>query len=205
MVRWWNSTKPVSEPQFESHQQKLQRMSAEVVQRYQRELDAEISDPQRLSATYGSAFAGAETRRQTQTVVMMAASMLKVPNADAMLVMSDRQESVAAVRDYEIVDPGDANAPIHDSYCKHVIGTGREFAVDDAPNHPLVCDTSFARGRNIIAYLGVPIASRDGVIVGVLCVHDSRAREWRVADVSMLTQLSFVLTRAMEPAEPVSS
>lgn len=203
MKKWWGNTKtPVTTPQFETQQQKLSRMSEEVVRRYQREMSREINDPDRLAAVYGSAFATGDAVKQARTVCLMAASMLKVPNSDVQLVWPDRQESVASVRDYLPADT--CTAPITDSWCKHVIATGREVAVEEGNAHPLVCDTSFARQGLITSYLGVPVANREGVIIGVLCVHTPEHREWGIADVSMLTQLSVVLTRAMQPEQPAA-
>ncbi len=106
--------------------------------------------------------------------------------------------ALASVRGGVVDEPGYLS--LDDSYCKHVIATGREFAVDRSNAHPLVCNTMLATTEQVVSYLGVPIASRDGIIVGVLCVHTTDEREWSTADVSMLTQLSFVLTRALEPS-----
>lgn len=198
-MKWWSGTKAVTAEQFETQQQKLRRLTGEVVRVHEKAVDAEVHDPARLKAVYGSAFASASCTRQAQVVALMASSMLKVPNCHVTMVLDDRQESVAAVEDGAVVDSSDKDMPVSESWCKHVIATGREFAVNAGAEHPLVCDTKVARDGDIVSYLGVPIATRDNIIVGVLCVFDSVRREWSVVDVSMLTQLSLVLTRALEP------
>jgi GAF domain-containing protein len=196
MNKWWGS-KPIVQSEFESQQDKLQRMSAEVVKRYRKELNQEVSEPDRLAAVYGMGFATADGRRQAQVVCLLASSMLKAPNTDVTLVWPDRQESVASVRGGEVSD--EWSSALEDSYCSHVITTGRELSVEKSREHPLVCDTSFARAGQIVSYLGVPVANREGIIVGVLCAHDTVSRQWNTADVGILTQLSVVLTRAMTP------
>lgn len=187
-------SRPVEQPEFETHQTKLQRLSGDVLSRYRAELDVEVHDQERLRAVYGSGFADAGTVRQAQTVALMATSLLKVPNSAVTIVLADTQQFIAEVQNFEVVPAG--ATPIEDSYCQHVIGTGREFAVSDSQAHPLVCDTTFAKAGQIVSYLGVPIANPHAVIVGVLCVYDGIERNWTSADVALLTQLSLVLTRS---------
>jgi GAF domain-containing protein len=195
MVRFFKGRAPVEED-FMSQQAKLRSMSGDVLRRYQRELDAEISDPDRLAAVYGHAFASSDTKRQAGVVAAMASAMLKVPNAAVNVITGEDQEPVAWVADGQLVtDP--KVVPARESFCVNVITTGREMAVEDAREHPLVCDSRFVADGCVISYLGVPIANRSGIIVGSLCVFESGPRQWSTADVGMLTQLSMVLTRAL--------
>lgn len=186
----------VSTAPFETHQDRLSRLSGEMLTRYRKELKAEVTDPQRLAQVYGSEFASAGVRSQAQSVAAMAASMVKAPSAMINVVTANEQETIAKVGAEAVPAVIDAE----DAFCSHVIGTGREFAVDDSGTHPLVCDTRYARGGEIISYLGVPI-ERSGYIVGVLCVADDKVRTWSTADVSILTQLAAVLTRALAHAD----
>lgn len=196
MRRWFGATKPLPPMQFETQQSRLEKMSREVFDRYHVALDKELAEPQRLEAVYGSAFANADSKRQAEVVALMASSMLSVPNAMITLILPDRQVRVASVVN-GVVDQNLDDDPIEDSFCKHVIGTGRELAIDRSGTHALVCDTRFARSGEITSYLGVPVANTEGIIVGVLCVFTSQERDWGVGDVSLLTQLSVVLTRAL--------
>lgn len=195
MVKFWKGTMP--EADFETQQAKLRRLSGEVLKRYQRELEVEVRDPQLLAETYGKAFASSDARRQAEVVAEMATQMLGVPNAMVNVMNPDKgiQDSIAYIHD----DKVEAMSPalIQDSYCQHVIGTGRPLAVEDAMNHPLVCDSVLAREGIVVSYLGVPVASRGGMIVGSLCVYEATQRDWKTADVGMLTQLSMVLTRSL--------
>jgi GAF domain-containing protein len=201
-VKLWPTKTPakISQVQFETQQQKLARLSGEVLERHRREIDREVEDSARLKVMYGSAFMSGGAKRQAQTVCLMATQMLNVPNSALTIVQPDRQEFIAQVRRGEILDE-QASSAIGDSYCRQVIGTGREFAVEKSAEHPLVCDSSFARGGEIVSYLGVPVANRSAIIVGVLCVWDEVERSWTAADVSILTQLSLVLTRSAETVD----
>lgn len=193
VMKLWRSRETVAVLDFETQQQKLARLSGDVLARYRTELDAELNDPDRLAAVYGSGFAESSTMKQAEVVALMASQMLNVPNSQINVMMPGKQTGIAAVADGIIVDTLESDGS--DSFCQHVIGTGREVAVQDSTAHPLVCDTKWARNGQVVSYLGVPIANQKAVIIGVLCVFDNTFREWCAADVSMLTQLSMVLTR----------
>jgi GAF domain-containing protein len=190
VMRWFQRG-AVKQDEFESQQQKLARLSGEMLSRYRTELKAEISDPDRLAQVYGSEFATSDMKKQCQSVATMATQMLKTPMAMINILNGEEQETVAQVG----ADDVPPLIATEESFCRHVIGTGREFAVSNSPEHPLVCDTQVSREGIIVSYLGVPI-ERQGYIVGVLCVADVHPRDWSLADVSILTQLAAVLTRA---------
>lgn len=188
--RGQTSTEP-----FESQQERLARLSGEMLTRYRKELKAEITNPKRVAEVYGNEFASAGIRKQALSVATMASSMLKVPSAMVNVLNGDEQETIAKVGAEAVPTVIDRA----ESFCQHVIGTGREFAVEDSGEHPLVCDSRYARGGEVVSYLGVPIESH-GYIVGVLCVADGTPRQWSTADVGILTQLAAVLTRALTHA-----
>lgn len=195
MVKLWNSRRLPDQREIETQQDKLRRMSGEVLARYQRELKAEISDPERLALVYGQAFASKDSLRQAETVAKMATDMLRVPHAAVSVIREHEQEFIAQAS--RMADPVAPTSPLSDSFCQHIIATGREMVVDDADEHPLVCNSTYTRDGVITSYLGVPVANRDSVVIGVLCVWDSEKRTWSLADVGMLTQLSMVLTRSL--------
>lgn len=197
MVKLWNSRRLPVQHEIESQQDKLRRLSGQVLERYRRELNAEISDPQRLSAVYGAAFASATVRRQAQLVATMATDMLRVPHAAVSVIEGADKDQQFIAQASRMADLAPETVVLEESFCRHVIGTGRELMVEEAGDHPLVCDTRLAKDGLVTSYLGVPVANRDLVIVGVLCVWDSKSRTWTPADVGMLTQLSMVLTRAL--------
>jgi GAF domain-containing protein len=201
MVKFFRRSTVAAPAELENQQQKLARLSGEVLQKYRQDLNVEVHDPQRLEAIYGSGFMRAEATKQAEVVAVMATQMLSVPNALVSVVLPDGQYNIAWVANNEPMhtDLSQPASSVPDSYCSHVIGTGREVNIETSLDHPLVCDTKWAIDGDIVSYLGVPIANRHAIIVGTLCVYDKHERHWGAADVSMLTQLSLVLTRTVDP------
>lgn len=203
MVRFFRGRAPV-QAEIDTQQEHLRKLSGDVLRRYLKELNAEVNDPDRLRAVYGAGFADADFRAQAETVARLATQMLHVPNAAVNVVSDEAQDSVALVQN-EQIQTEQLHLPLRESYCKYVIATGREMSVENALQHPLVCDTHLAVDGLAISYLGVPIAAKDKIIVGSLCVFEARERQWSAADVGMLTQLSMVLTRALPDVSTAST
>ena len=91
--------------------------------------------------------------------------------------------------------------PLSHSFCQHVVTSGRPLIVDDARIDPLVRDNLAIRDLSIIAYLGVPITSPDGFVLGSFCVIDSRPREWKPHELALLQEFSQLVTHEIRARE----
>ena len=80
--------------------------------------------------------------------------------------------------------------PLSHSFCKHVVDRAQPLVVSDARKTPLVASNLAIRDLNVIAYLGVPLVTPDGQVIGSLCAIESRPRDWTDEDVDSLTQLA---------------
>ena len=74
--------------------------------------------------------------------------------------------------------------------CRHVVGSGEPLAIDDTQGHHLACDEPTIRDLGIGAYLGVPLVSDSGDVVGVLCTVDRFARPWSSAQIEIAEGLA---------------
>jgi GAF domain-containing protein len=62
--------------------------------------------------------------------------------------------------------------PLEWSFCRHVVGSGREYLVADAMTDPGMRDSPLVTVAGIRSYAGVPLVSRFGFVIGALCVKD---------------------------------
>ena len=88
--------------------------------------------------------------------------------------------------------------PLTHSFCQHVVTSGAPLVVDNAPAHPLVCDNLAIRDLGVKAYLGIPIRSPDGFVVGSFCAIDVQPRVWSPRDVELLTEFTGLLETEIE-------
>ena len=66
--------------------------------------------------------------------------------------------------------------------------------VEDARNDPRVCDNLAIRDLGVVSYLGVPLVTPDGYVLGSLCAIDSNPRRWTSEDIVNLTELAGIVS-----------
>jgi PAS domain S-box-containing protein len=138
-------------------------------------MSASASSPHevaRLRVLHRHAVLGASPEPAFDDLVDLTALTLQVPIAWIALLDADRQWFFA--RHGLTID----SAPRAGSLCSHVVEAGRMLVVPDAladprfANTPMVVDEPHLR-----FYAGVPLTTREGYVLGTLCVIDSVARE----------------------------
>nr|WP_255604458.1 GAF domain-containing protein [Oscillochloris sp. ZM17-4] len=118
----------------------------------------------------------------------LTARLLRAPVALVTLVTADRQY-LKGMYGLDAPLAVSRETPISHSFCQHVVASGAPLVVANAPEHPLVCDNPAIREMGLIAYLGLPLRTSDGTILGALCAIDHSPREWDEDDLAMLTDL----------------
>jgi diguanylate cyclase (GGDEF)-like protein len=88
--------------------------------------------------------------------------------------------------------------PLSHSFCRHVVDTGAPLEVVDARSHPRVHDNPAIQDFGIIAYLGMPLVTRDGIRLGALCAIDHTPREWTGRDHGVLEDLAAAMMAEIE-------
>ena len=70
------------------------------------------------------------------------------------------------------------------------MGSGTRLVIPDAQTHPLARSEATIQSLGIGAYLGVPLTTAAGEVVGVLCTIDRHAREWSPAQIEIAEGLA---------------
>jgi PAS domain S-box-containing protein len=86
-----------------------------------------------------------------------------------------------------VVEQGDL--PLANVICRHLLAIRGPLIIRDTRTHPLVCELDFAR-LGVVAYLGVPLRTTDGKILGSLCAMDNRVRDWSEDDLHLLQRMA---------------
>jgi PAS domain S-box-containing protein len=79
---------------------------------------------------------------------------------------------------------------LSDTICRHVVSSGTPLVVPDTKMHPLACDEPAILELGLGAYLGVPLTTAEGEVIGVLCSVDRHAREWSQAQIEIAEGLA---------------
>lgn len=88
--------------------------------------------------------------------------------------------------------------PLSHSFCRHVVERGAVLRIEDARIHPLVQDNPAIDALGVIGYLGVPLTTSAGHVLGSLCAITHAPRAWTPADESVLLDLSQLVISDLE-------
>lgn len=126
----------------------------------------------RLRVLHRHAVLGGPRESAFEDLVKLAALTLRVPIALIALVDRDRQWFLA--RHGLLID----DAPRAGSPCAQVVEDGATLVVPDARLDPRFADAALVVDEpRVRFYAGVPLTTREGFVLGTLCVMDQVARE----------------------------
>ena len=148
--------------------------------------------PKRLGALRQTGLLDLAPDPSFDRITKLATRLLDVPVALVSLVDADRQFFKSATGLPEQI-ASQRQTPLSHSFCQHVVATGAALVVDDAPNHPVVCDNLAIRDLGVAAYLGVPLVTAEGHALGALCAIDTKIHAWSAQDVATLTELAGIV------------
>jgi GAF domain-containing protein len=80
--------------------------------------------------------------------------------------------------------------PLSHSFCQYVVASRRPLVVSDARKHPLVRDNPAISEFGVASYLGIPLTSPDGHVLGSFCAIDHTARAWTPDDEAVMNDLA---------------
>ncbi|NML15643.1 histidine kinase dimerization/phosphoacceptor domain -containing protein [Azohydromonas caseinilytica] len=142
---------------------------------------APLDDPARLVALKDTGLLDSAAEESFDRFTRLAAQTLNVPVSLISLVDDHRQFFKSAAG---LAEPWASRrqTPLSHSFCQHVVTTGAPLVVADARQDPRLRDNGAVRDLGVTAYLGVPLATPEGHVLGSFCAIDSRPRPWSEQD-----------------------
>lgn len=119
----------------------------------------------------------------------LAARMLSAPVSLVSLVNEDRQFFKSS---YGLPEPLHSlrGTPLTHSFCKHLLGTCQPLVIDDTREDTRFADNPAVVEWGALSYLGIPIQTAEGLVMGSLCVIDRRPRHWSAEETDSLLELA---------------
>jgi PAS domain S-box-containing protein len=149
-----------------------------------------LSRPERLAALRGTTLLShCPANESLDRLARLAQRILQVPLALVSLVEQDRQffpgaaglpEPMASVR----------QTPLNYSFCRHVVVSRDVVAIADTREDDRVCNNPAIAQFQALAYLGVPLVTRDGHVLGAFCCIDTSPRRWTSEEIGTLSELA---------------
>jgi PAS domain S-box-containing protein len=145
------------------------------------------NEAQRLEALRALKLLDTPPEERFDRITRLAARILNVPMACVVLVDENRQFFKSRYG-FDLVE-----ANREDSFCPYTILENKQMVVPDAKLDTRFTESPFVKGKpNIRFYIGNPIATADGSLVGALCVMDYQPRIPSAEDLAVLHDLSLI-------------
>jgi PAS domain S-box-containing protein len=148
-----------------------------------------ILDPGRLQSLRATELLDSPPEESFDRLTRLAAQVLDAPIALVSLLDVDRQYFKSSIG---LPEPWATRreTPLSHSFCQHVVAMGAPLVVEDARDHPLVCDSPAIAELDVVSYLGIPLLGDGDEALGSFCVIDGRPRQWTDAEIGILRDLA---------------
>lgn len=147
-----------------------------------------MTDPFRIDAIRSLRLEEISDRDVYSRITLLASTMLDCPIALLSIVEEDRQWFLGRT------GTDLSETPISASFCDLMLRSGVPMLIEDARQDPLLRDSELVTGTPFIrSYLGVPIRSDDGTLLGALCAISPEPGVFnrdQIAPLEMLAQLA---------------
>src|SRR5215212_2611658 len=149
----------------------------------------QIAAPERLRALQKTGLLDSPPEEPFDRLTQLVCRVIGVPVSLVSLVDADRQffksqrglpEPWSQVRE----------TPLTHSFCQHVVIRGEALVIDNAASDEIVCNNLAIRDLGVAAYLGVPLTTPEGHVLGSLCAIDAKPRKWTRDDLLTLQDIA---------------
>jgi signal transduction histidine kinase len=149
---------------------------------------ANLAHPARLKALQQAALLDTPPEEEFDRLTRLAARVLGVQISLVSLVDKDRQFFKSSVGLPEPLGLT-RQLPLTHSFCKYTVLSGEPLIVHDAREHPVLKDNP-AIHLGVVAYAGIPLVTRDGLVLGSFCAIDNKPHDWTHEQIEILRDLT---------------
>ena len=154
-----------------------------------RELLAE-NEPERLSALHELQLLQPETLLIYQQYIEEACQAFNVKYAQISLVDEKWVNTPASPLADENQNPIEARIPREESICTHLVHQNEALIIEDIDRDPRFTHNPELNRNKIKFYAGVPLRTKQGLVLGSFCVLDKQIRQMSEDDLVLLNQLA---------------
>lgn len=157
-----------------------------------------LDEPHRLRLLAQSGLFTGERNAVLDRLTALASDVLRAPYALVSLV-SDRQQLFKSGHGLP-TELKQRPLPLTHSFCKHLVPYATPLVVADTLEAPLLAENPAVLRLGIRSYAGIPLTTKDGIVLGSFCVADQRPRQWSQAEVRLLSSIATTASAQVDHA-----
>jgi PAS domain S-box-containing protein len=144
-----------------------------------------LVNPDRLATLRSLGFLDPRSDVPFDRLTRLAARALHIPITLISFVSDERQVFPGATG---LPEPWATRreTPLSHSFCQYVVDSNEPLIVTDAREHPLVHDNLAIPGIGVIAYVGIPLQTKGGHVLGSFCAIDTQPHAWTTDEIGLL-------------------
>ena len=151
-----------------------------------------LNDPARLNALRNLKLLDSDAEESFDRLTRLVRQFIGVPVSLVSLV-DDRRQFFKAEAGLGGWAGKARETPLTHSFCQHVVTSGEPLIVADAKQNGMLCTNLAIPDLGVIAYLGFPIRSPDGHVLGSFCAIDTKPRTWAQHEIDLMRELTQVV------------
>jgi two-component sensor histidine kinase len=156
--------------------------------------EVDLNTAERRAALLATGLLDSPIDAEFDRITSLVSRLLRVPVALVSLVDIDRQFFMSSTG---LPEPWASarQTPISYSFCQHVVTSAEPLIVEDASTNPVVCTNPAVTELGVSAYLGVPLQTPAGHVLGALCAIDTKVRSWSDEDIAIMKDMAAIVMR----------
>ena len=156
-----------------------------------------LRDPVRLEALRRTGLLDGGNDPTLDRLADMARRVVAAPVALITFIDTDRQVFVSAPG---LGEPwaSRGETPLSHAICTHALENGEPLVLNDVRRNERLGSSPAVTELEVIAYLGIPLITDDGHVLGALCAIDHEPREWSAEQVELVMTLAHAVVEHIE-------
>lgn len=158
---------------------------------------SEEEEVQRLKALYRANLVDSGSEESLDRITRIIGQVFHVPICLISLITEDRQcfkSSVGLPEELQLARGTEREA----AFCQYVVTDQQPMVVENPNVDPRFKDNLLVRDYHIEFYAGVPLRTKEGYILGSLCIIDLKPRTFSEKDLNLLTDFSHWVMTELE-------
>lgn len=146
------------------------------------------SDPERLRALHRTGLVDTPATAALDRLTHLAATLIEVPAAFISLVDADRDFYLSQ---HGFAEPLATNRELRGTtFCHYAMVNDATLAIDDTRADPVYRTVPTVESLGVAAFIGIPIRSAEGEVIGSFCAIDHQPRSWTARDRLVMEELA---------------